>query len=1281
MSNQIVISSGAKVRELEGVLTGTSGIVNALGINVPSGIPQLDGSGKILVSQLPNSVMEYKGSWNAATNTPTLVNGTGNAGDVYLCEVAGTVNFGAGPITFAVGDQVIYSGSIWQRASGATGTVTSVAVTESGDALTITGSPITTSGTINIGFAGTSGQYVNGAGGLTTFPSLTGFVPYTGATAALDMGNNSITTSNFIFGKAIELDAGVEEVGGRVIFRQRAATSGGGANYTTFGAQSNNNVNFSFWQDAPSGINRYKFFTFSVDNLTLNVNRTYQMPDASGTLALTSNLSSYVPYTGATADVNLGVNFLIANAAKFDGSGSFGGHIALKQNGTAAAYTGYATLSSIGVNKLNIYYGEAAAYATELDNSLLTQSRLYKFPDLSGTLALLEGSQTFSGSKIFSNSAKFTSLVFVDRQINISKTPSLVAYTGGYITNYGTTSGIIYADGDTSNLSTLNFNFGGNYTYTFPAATGTLALTSDIPSVSGTATYIPVFTGANSLGNSQIWNNAGIIGMGTNYSSPAFSVVASSGDTLTQGKLAINTTSFSGTSVLQVNGAATITGGLTGTSASFTTSGGSDTFAINHSSGSGIALNITKGGNGEGLYINKTSGSGNAATIIGTLNATTLVKSGGTSSQYLMADGSTSTLTNPVTGTGTTNYLPKFTGANTIGNSNLINDASGNLGLGVTPSAWSAGKAFEIGQLGNSVWGEGNGDIWILANSYYNAGFKYANSIAAGGYNISKNIHKWYSAPSGTAGNAITFTQAMTLDASGRLGIGNTTMSSFDSYGNQLVVGNGSTNQGITIYASTSTESSLYFADGTGAASYRGYIYYRHSNDSMTFGTSAATALTLASTGAATFSSTLQSNDLTIKNSANAETLDLFLSPSTSNGFIDYPSGRSLMLRNKGSLGGLTLASTGAATFSSSVKSDGGGSEGKFIIERDSVATNTIVGSLDFTNNNAATTYGKVFGGRNSAGDGYVALGTGISNNLYALESGNVGIGTSSPTQKLDVNGKIRATDDLILAQTNPVIAYDNGSTGALRFASDGGNTERMRITSVGGVGIGTTSVTGTTKLRVINSSAVNGDPLMFVDNAVYNGIGIYSAGADGYNGAATVMILGRNSSTTRSINAGGTINALGTDYAEYMTKAIEDNITKGDIIGVDKNGLLTNIFADSKSFVVKSTNPSFVGGDVWGSVDNIGKLPNDSNDEQKAKHELKLESARVKVDRIAFSGQVPCNVYNAQVGDYIIPIELDGKISGQAVSNPTFEQYQLSVGKVWKIMEDGRAWIAVKIG
>jgi hypothetical protein len=77
----------------------------------------------------------------------------------------------------------------------------------------------------------------------------------------------------------------------------------------------------------------------------------------------------------------------------------------------------------------------------------------------------------------------------------------------------------------------------------------------------------------------------------------------------------------------------------------FSSSGSANTFEIGHSSGSGIALNIIKGGNGEGLYINKTSGTGNAATIIGTLNATTLVKSGGTAAQFLKADGTVDSTT------------------------------------------------------------------------------------------------------------------------------------------------------------------------------------------------------------------------------------------------------------------------------------------------------------------------------------------------------------------------------------------------------------------------------------------------------------------------------------------------------------------------------------------------------------------------------------------------------------------------------------------------------------
>jgi len=80
-----------------------------------NGVATLDAGGKIPASQLPNTVMEFKGTYDASTNTPTLVNGTGNSGDVYLVSVAGTQDFGAGNITFAVGDWVLYSGAIWEK--------------------------------------------------------------------------------------------------------------------------------------------------------------------------------------------------------------------------------------------------------------------------------------------------------------------------------------------------------------------------------------------------------------------------------------------------------------------------------------------------------------------------------------------------------------------------------------------------------------------------------------------------------------------------------------------------------------------------------------------------------------------------------------------------------------------------------------------------------------------------------------------------------------------------------------------------------------------------------------------------------------------------------------------------------------------------------------------------------------------------------------------------------------------------------------------------------------
>ena len=197
MSQQIQITGGAKVRDLNDVIIGTSGVLSSLAFNVSNGVPKLDVNGKILVSQLPNSVMEYLGTWDASTNTPTLVNGTGNAGDVYLCNVAGTVNFGAGAISFVVSDQVIYSGTIWQKASGSNGTVTSVAASITGDSLGITGSPITTAGTLAFAYAGTNLQYVNGAGNLTTFPTLISSIGLS-MPSAFSVSNSPLTANGTI---------------------------------------------------------------------------------------------------------------------------------------------------------------------------------------------------------------------------------------------------------------------------------------------------------------------------------------------------------------------------------------------------------------------------------------------------------------------------------------------------------------------------------------------------------------------------------------------------------------------------------------------------------------------------------------------------------------------------------------------------------------------------------------------------------------------------------------------------------------------------------------------------------------------------------------------------------------------------------------------------------------------------------------------------------------------------------------------------------------------------
>jgi len=72
------------------------------------------------ISSITNAIgaLNYKGTWNASTNTPTLADGTGAKGDYYVVSTAGTQTFGGVQLFFGLGDWIVYNGAVWQRVEG-----------------------------------------------------------------------------------------------------------------------------------------------------------------------------------------------------------------------------------------------------------------------------------------------------------------------------------------------------------------------------------------------------------------------------------------------------------------------------------------------------------------------------------------------------------------------------------------------------------------------------------------------------------------------------------------------------------------------------------------------------------------------------------------------------------------------------------------------------------------------------------------------------------------------------------------------------------------------------------------------------------------------------------------------------------------------------------------------------------------------------------------------------------------------------------------------------------
>jgi hypothetical protein len=576
-----------------------------------------------IVSPTNGQVLVYNSSTSKWENS--------SGGFVPYTGAVTTVNLGAqsilaGSFVKAGGTSAQFlkaNGSVDSTAYG-TGSVTSVALTMP-SAFSVAGSPITTAGTLAVTATGTTAQYIRGDGSLATFPSLTGFVPYTGATADVNLGTHDLTAERGTFQNNGSSDTLTVN-----------HTSGSG--YGIIVTKGGNNEALYVSKTSGSG-----------NAMTVIGGRTSLVDLALSSVTNTAGdfltLSGGVVHKRTAAEVrtDIGAGTVTSVAA-----------LTLGTSGTDLSST-VANGTTTPVITLNV------PTASATNRGALSSADWSMFNAKENAITAGTTAQYFRGDKTF-------------QTLNTSVVPE---GTNLYFTNARSRQAISLTTSGTSGAATYD-----NSTGVFNIPNYGSALSAYLPLVGGTMTgninwaqtERGLTWGFNTDGASIKFYNSSD---GDTNSRLEFATLDNNNEYFRWVHIPDGGSAYESMRLVPIssgNAELIVTGKIIksgGTSSQFLKADGSvdsTTYVSNVTASSPL---FSSGGATPNITIQQSSGSQN-----GFLSST----------DWTTFNSKQNALTNPVTGTGTTNYLPKFTGSTTIGNSQIIDNGT-QVGVGQNPNA------------------------------------------------------------------------------------------------------------------------------------------------------------------------------------------------------------------------------------------------------------------------------------------------------------------------------------------------------------------------------------------------------------------------------------------------------------------------------------------------------------------------------------------------------------------------------------------------------------------